>query len=60
MIDSILEQDPKLAEMVRRLVTALKPERIYLFGSRARGEAGADSDRDLLVPVEGGGVSRWF
>lgn len=41
--------DPALAEIVRRLVEALRPERIYLFGSRARGEAGADSDYDLLV-----------
>ncbi|MCL5961470.1 MAG: nucleotidyltransferase domain-containing protein [Chloroflexi bacterium] len=43
--------DPKLAEIVRRLVDALHPERIYLFGSRARGEASADSDYDVLVLV---------
>lgn len=35
--------------MVERLVSALSPERIYLFGSHARGEAGPDSDYDLLV-----------
>src|SRR5690348_3959414 len=40
-----------LAEAVRRLVEALQPERIYLFGSRARGDAHADSDYDLLVVV---------
>jgi predicted nucleotidyltransferase len=51
MTDPILEQDPKLAEIVQRLVAALKPERIYLFGSRAREEAGPDSDYDLLVVV---------
>jgi predicted nucleotidyltransferase len=51
MTDPILEQDPKLAEIVQRLVAALKPERIYLFGSHARGEAGSDSDYDLLVVV---------
>ncbi|MDR7523505.1 MAG: nucleotidyltransferase domain-containing protein [Armatimonadota bacterium] len=45
------EQDPKLAEVVRRLVEAYRPERIYLFGSFARGEAGPDSDYDLLVIV---------
>ena len=45
------EKDPILAEIVRRLVEALQPERIYLFGSRARGDAGADSDYDLMVVV---------
>lgn len=38
-----------LAEMVRRLEEELQPERIYLFGSRARGESAPDSDYDLLV-----------
>ncbi|HPD15936.1 MAG TPA: nucleotidyltransferase domain-containing protein [Planctomycetota bacterium] len=32
----------------------IRPEAIYLFGSRARGRAGADSDIDLVV------VSRAF
>ncbi len=32
-----------------KLVEALKPERIYLFGSKARGEIGPDSDYDLMV-----------
>ncbi|MGH2352186.1 MAG: nucleotidyltransferase domain-containing protein [Chloroflexota bacterium] len=41
--------DPILPEIVRRLVAAVDPERIYLFGSRARGDARADSDYDLLV-----------
>jgi predicted nucleotidyltransferase len=48
---SVLEQDALLREIVRRLVTALEPERIYLFGSRARDDAHADSDYDLLVVV---------
>lgn len=43
--------DPALAEAVRRLVAAYQPERVYLFGSVARGDAGADSDYDLLVVV---------
>jgi predicted nucleotidyltransferase len=37
--------------VVRRLVDAYRPERIYLFGSVARGDAGPDSDYDLLVVV---------
>lgn len=43
--------DPRLAEVVRRLVEAYRPERVYLFGSRARGDAAADSDYDLLLVV---------
>ena len=43
--------DPRVGEIVARLVTALAPERIYMFGSRARGDAHADSDYDLLVVV---------
>ena len=42
-------KDAVLAEIVRRLAAELKPERIYLFGSRARGEATVHSDYDLLV-----------
>jgi predicted nucleotidyltransferase len=48
----LLARDPVLAEIVRRLVDALHPDRIYLFGSRARDEAGPDSDYDLLVLVD--------
>ena len=43
--------DPVLAEVVRRLVAVYRPERVYLFGSVARGDAGPDSDYDLLVVV---------
>jgi predicted nucleotidyltransferase len=44
-------EDPALAGVVRRLVAAYQPERIYQFGSVARGDAGIDSDYDLLVVV---------
>lgn len=43
--------DPVLAEVVHRLVEAYQPERIYLFGSVARGDAGPDSDYDIMVVV---------
>jgi len=42
-------------QMVKRIVAQFHPERIILFGSHARGGAGADSDVDLLIvmPVSG-------
>lgn len=43
--------DPRLAEVVRRLVAAFHPQRVYLFGSAARGEASPDSDYDLMLVV---------
>ena len=41
--------------MVRRIADNFHPEKIILFGSRARGDAHPDSDVDLLVvmPFEG-------
>ena len=38
-----------LDEVVRRLVEELHPERIYLFGSKARGDWGPDSDYDFMI-----------
>jgi uncharacterized protein len=49
MIDE--RANPKLAEVVRRLVERFQPDRIYRFGSRARGDATEDSDYDLLMVV---------
>ncbi|MCC6591194.1 MAG: nucleotidyltransferase domain-containing protein [Bryobacterales bacterium] len=43
--------DAVLEEVVRRLVQAYEPWRIYLFGSVARGDATEDSDYDLMVVV---------
>jgi predicted nucleotidyltransferase len=42
---------PELQEIVRRLVEAYRPDRVYLFGSVARGDADAGSDYDLLLIV---------
>jgi len=44
--------DSLLEEVVRRIVETVQPDRIILFGSRARGEAGPGSDLDLLVIKE--------
>jgi uncharacterized protein len=35
--------------LLSRLIEAMRPEQIWLFGSRARGEARPTSDWDLLV-----------
>lgn len=55
----LLREHPVLSEMVRRLVAAFQPERIYLFGSRARGEATGGSDFDLLVIVSESPLPRY-
>jgi excisionase family DNA binding protein len=44
--------DPWLPHVVGRIVRAVDPARIILFGSRARGVARADSDYDLLVVID--------
>jgi uncharacterized protein len=42
----------EIRRMAKRIVSLFQPERIILFGSHARGEAGPDSDVDLLVVME--------
>jgi predicted nucleotidyltransferase len=41
--------DAQIDEAARRIVAAAPGARVILFGSHARGEAGPDSDVDLLV-----------
>ena len=41
--------EPLLQTIVQRLLAAGQPQKIILFGSKARGEAGRDSNYDLLV-----------
>ncbi len=43
--------DENLRILLDRIVPALNPEAVYLFGSRARGDFHEDSDYDLLVIV---------
>ncbi len=44
-----------IRKMVRRIVRRFDPDKIILFGSYARGDAGPGSDVDLLIvmPVSG-------
>ena len=46
-----MDQD-LIADIVRRVVDTARPEKIILFGSRARGDARPDSDFDVLVIKE--------
>jgi len=48
----------QIQQMVRRIVREFDPDRIILFGSHARGQAGPDSDVDLLVVMEVEGSKR--
>jgi uncharacterized protein len=38
--------------MVKRIVKKFRPHQVILFGSQARGDAGPDSDVDLLVVMD--------
>lgn len=45
--------DTVLQEITNAIVREVDPERIILFGSRARSEAAKDSDIDLLIVEQG-------
>ncbi len=59
MAEEVIEQDERLntrqvtpeliAYIVEKIVREVAPQRIIMFGSRARGEARDDSDLDLFV-----------
>jgi len=44
--------DPVLSNITRKIVDRFRPRRIVLFGSRARGDAGPDSDYDIMVEMD--------
>jgi predicted nucleotidyltransferase len=44
--------DDLIGDIVRRIVETAQPEKIILFGSRARGDARPNSDFDVLVIKE--------
>jgi predicted nucleotidyltransferase len=47
-----------LDDVVRRIVDAVQPLKIILFGSAARGDMGPDSDLDLLIVIPEGSHRR--
>ncbi len=50
--------DGRLKEMAQRILAVGRPQKIVLFGSRARGDAQPDSDYDLLV-IESSNLPRY-
>lgn len=52
MIQASGDTREPVAEIVERLISRFHPRRIYLFGSRARGNARPDSDYDFLVEID--------
>jgi len=50
----VTEHIEQIDEMVHRIVEAVHPLRIILFGSAARGAFGPDSDLDVLVVMPDG------
>ena len=49
----LLDRDPVLRRIVEVIVREIDPDRIILFGSRARGDYKEGSDYDILVLKEG-------
>ncbi|HJQ13027.1 MAG TPA: HEPN domain-containing protein [Gemmatimonadaceae bacterium] len=52
MIQAVKQPGELVDEIVTTLITRFQPRRIYLFGSRARGDDRTDSDYDFLIEVE--------
>jgi predicted nucleotidyltransferase len=55
---ALIDED-LLEKITRRIVEAVHPNRIVLFGSRARGDHNQDSDIDLFIEMESN-EPRWL
>jgi predicted nucleotidyltransferase len=47
------EKIPFLDQIVKTIITTVKPDKIILFGSYARGDYGKDSDIDIMILKKG-------
>ena len=52
MIQAPTEPREIVNEIVATLLSRFNPRRVYLFGSRARGDARSDSDYDFLIEID--------
>jgi predicted nucleotidyltransferase len=48
-METAVDKEMLIDEIVERIKTVYEPEKIILFGSYAKGTAGPDSDVDLLI-----------
>ena len=55
-----MTREETIQELVRRVVEFYSPERVYLFGSAARGEDGPDSDFDFCVVLPDNAPERLY
>ena len=53
MTPEVMTSDPLVERVARKIVEYIHPLKIFLFGSRVRGEATEDSDIDLVVIYNG-------
>jgi predicted nucleotidyltransferase len=58
MVRTPAESESAIREAVDRIAARFHSDKIILFGSRARGQGGADSDADLLVVMRVDGSKR--
>ena len=57
-IQSQHRPDPRACAVARAVEEAIHPDRVILFGSRARGDFNADSDIDLLIVISSDQLGR--
>lgn len=59
-----IDRDEKVArfrrEVLPRLIATFRPNKVLVFGSRARGDALKDSDLDLLIVAQAFEGVRWL
>jgi uncharacterized protein len=58
MIQRNAQHDDVIDELATRIAASERPWRIVLFGSRARGDAHAESDYDIIVEMDVGDARR--
>jgi len=58
MVRTPAEYESALQQAVERIATRFHPDKVILFGSRARGQDGPDSDADLLIVMRVDGSKR--
>ncbi len=58
MVQTGTVKDPVVERVVQLIVEKIHPRQVFLFGSRAKGDARPDSDIDLLLIYDGPSFKR--